>query len=309
MKRLFLIVLLCVLHSYAWATPKMAQPEVVKINDRVYALLGPLGQPSEHNQGYMVNTTVIIGDRGVILVDSGASDEVGQHLANTIAKLTRKPVTHVINTHHHGDHVLGNIVFKDTEIISSEQCRNMVNQTGDEWVAIMENMIGHKLPNTRPVPATLVFGGENTRIQRTIQGVRLVFWVPMGSHSVGDMMVYLPEDKVLLSGDVMVNRTIPVMRDANVKNWVDTLAAARGFDIKTVVPGHGPLMTKTDVARLGQQMAAFYAGIEVGYKKGLTDSETRAALDVTEWQTLDGFESNIGANVSRAFLEVEQASF
>lgn len=309
MKRLFLIVLLYGLHGQPWASPKMAQPEVVKINARVYALLGPLGQPSEHNQGYMVNTTAIIGDRGVILVDSGASDEVGQHLANTIAKLTRKPITHVINTHHHGDHVLGNVVFKGAEIISSEQCRNMVNQTGDEWVAIMENMIGHKLPNTHPVPATLVFGGESTRVQRTIQGIKVVFWVPPGSHSVGDMMVYLPDDKVLLSGDVMVNRTIPVMRDANLKNWIGTLATAREFDARTIVPGHGPLMNKADVARLEQQMAAFHAGIEAGYKKGLTDSETRAALDVTEWKKLEGFESNIGANVSRAFLEVEQASF
>jgi glyoxylase-like metal-dependent hydrolase (beta-lactamase superfamily II) len=309
MKRLMLAALLLSFLGVASAAPKMPPPKVVKINERVYALLGPLGVPSKHNQGYMVNSTVIIGEQGVILVDSGASDEVGSHLRQAIAKLTPKPVTHVINTHHHGDHVLGNSVFQGAEVVSSEICRDMVNKTGDEWVALVESLIGHKLPNTRPVPATVTFAGENARVERTIQGVKLLFWVPPGSHTVGDMMVYLPDDKVLVGGDILVNRTIPVMRDALVKNWVGTLEMAQGFDATVIVPGHGPLMNKADVARLQRQMAGFYAGVEAGYKKGLSDSETRKTLDVAEWKQLEGFEANIGGNVNRAYLEIEQASF
>lgn len=309
MKKWMLAALLLSFLGVASAATKMPPPKVVKINERVYALLGPLGVPSKHNQGYMVNSTVIIGDQGVILVDSGASDEVGSHLRQAVAKLTPKPVTHVINTHHHGDHVLGNIVFKEAEVISSEICREMVNKTGDEWVALVESLIGRKLPNTRPVPATVTFAGENSRVERTLQGVKLVFWVPPGSHSVGDMMVYLPDDKVLVGGDILVNRTIPVMRDALIKNWVGALEMVQGFDATTIVPGHGPLMTKADAARLQRQMAGFYAGVEAGYKKGLSDSETRKTLDVKEWKKLEGFEANIGGNVNRAYLEIEQASF
>lgn len=307
MRRLFLLLaLLCI--SVA-AQAGMAQPKVVKINDRVYALLGPLGMPGKHNQGYMVNSTLIIGDKGAILVDSGASDEVGRHLAGTIARLTGKPVTHVINTHHHGDHVLGNSAFQGAEIISSEQCREMVKKTGDEWVSLVETLVGHKLPHTHPIPATLTFAGEDTRTEREIQGVRMVFWVPRGSHTVGDMMLYLPDDKVLVGGDILVNRTIPVMRDAMVGNWIATLGQVDAFDVAHIVPGHGPLMTKADVAGLRRQMAAFYAGIEAGYKKGLSDSETRRTLDVSAWKKLEGYEANIGSNVSRTYLEVEQASF
>ncbi|MBZ0105561.1 MAG: MBL fold metallo-hydrolase [Sulfuricella denitrificans] len=309
MKRLITIVILILINGMAGAAPAMPQSKAVKINERVYALLGPMGQPSVHNQGYMVNSTVIIGEQGVILIDSGASDEVGKHLANAIRKLTTKPVTHVINTHHHGDHVLGNIVFGQAEIISSEICRDMVNKTGDEWVALMESLIGHKLPNTRPIPASVTFAGENSRVERTIQGVKLVFWVPKGSHTVGDMMVYMPDDKILVGGDILVNRTIPVMRDASVKNWAETLEQVQAFDASTIVPGHGPLMQLQDVSRLQRQMAAFYAGIEAGYKKGLSDSETRKTLDVREWKKLEGFDANIGSNVSRTYLEIEQSSF
>jgi glyoxylase-like metal-dependent hydrolase (beta-lactamase superfamily II) len=309
MMRWMILILMLSINSLACADSKMQPPKVVKINERVYALLGPLGTPSKHNQGYMVNSTVIIGDQGVILVDSGASDEVGSHLRKAIAKLTPKLVTHVINTHHHGDHVLGNIVFQGAEVVSSEICREMVNKTGDEWVALVESLIGHKLPNTRPVPATVTFAGENTKVERTIQGIKLVFWVPPGSHTVGDMMVYLPDDKVLVGGDILVNRTIPVMRDALVKNWVGTLEMVQGFDATTIVPGHGPLMSKADVTKLQRQMAGFYAGVEAGYKKGLSDSETRKTLDVADWKKLEGFEGNIGSNVNRAYLEIEQASF
>jgi glyoxylase-like metal-dependent hydrolase (beta-lactamase superfamily II) len=307
--RLIIIVLAAFLSTAAGAATNIPQPKVVKVNERIYTLLGPMGQPNAHNQGYMVNSTVIIGEQGVILIDSGSSDEVGKHIGKAIAKLTTKPVTHIINTHHHGDHVLGNIAFAQAEIISSEICRDMVKQTGDEWVALMENLIGHKLPNTKPVPASVTHAGENARVEQTIQGVRMVFWIPKGSHTVGDMMVYLPEDKVLVGGDILVNRTIPVMRDALVKNWVGTLEQVQTFDANTIVPGHGPLMKQADVSRLQRQMAAFYTGIETGYKKGLSDSETRKTLDVKDWKKLEGFDANIGGNVSRTYLEIEQASF
>ncbi len=309
MNKLIIIVFSFFIYNLAGAASTIPQPKIIKINERVYALLGPMGLPSAHNQGYMVNSTVIIGEQGVILIDSGSSDEVGKHLGKTIAKLTPKPVTHVINTHHHGDHTLGNIAFGKAEVISSEICRDMVNKTGYEWVALMESMVGHKLPNTRPVTASVTYAGENSRTERTIQGVKLVFWVPKGSHTVGDMMVYLPDDKILVGGDILVNRTIPVMRDAMVKNWAGTLEQVQEFDATTIVPGHGPLMKQADVTKLQRQMAKFYSGVEAGYKKGLSDSETRKTLDVREWKKLEGFEDNIGSNVSRTYLEVEQASF
>jgi glyoxylase-like metal-dependent hydrolase (beta-lactamase superfamily II) len=308
MCRVFLSLFILIFADVACAQAQIPEPRVVKINERVYALLGPLGLPSQHNQGYMVNSTVIIGDQGVILVDSGGTDEVGRHLAKTIARITPKPVTHIINTHHHGDHVLGNVAFKGAEIISSEQCKALVEKTGTEWVRIMENLVGRKFPNTRPVPATLTFK-EESRNGRSLQGVNMVFWVPRGSHTPGDMMVYLPDDKVLIGGDILVNTATPVMRDANVRNWIGALAKAREFDASTIVPGHGPQMTRSDVANLHKLMAGFYAGVEAGYKKGLTDSEIRGTLDLSEWQNLNEFEANMGGNISRAYLEVEAANF
>jgi glyoxylase-like metal-dependent hydrolase (beta-lactamase superfamily II) len=308
MIRLFLILFILIFSNAAYAQAQMPEPRVVKINERVYALLGPMGLPSQHNQGYMVNSTVIIGDRGVILVDSGGTDVVGKHLAKAIARITPKPVTHIINTHHHGDHHLGNVAFKGAEILSSEQCRALVEKTGEEWVQIMENLVGRKFPNTRPVPAMVTFKEESAS-DRNLQGVKMLLWVPRGSHTPGDMMVYLPDDKVLIGGDILVNTTTPVMRDGDIRNWIKALAQVQDFEAATIVPGHGPLMSMADVAKLHKLLAGFYAGVESGYKKGLSDSEIRNTLDLVEWKKLKEYEANMGGNISRAYLEVEAANF
>lgn len=282
-------------------------PKVSKINDRVYAILGPVGLPSKQNGGYQVNSTLILGDKGAIVVDTGATHEVGELIAKTVAGITPKPVTHVINTHHHGDHYLGNTAFKNAEFISAKKAQELIDQTGAEWIALVESMIGKKLTNTKAIAAKTTFP-ENTRTERVINGVKLVFWVPKGSHTPGDLLVYLPDDKVLIGGDVLVNHVVPQMRDAHVKAWIATLDEARKMDFKTVVPGHGPLMSKAEVAKMHATMAKFYQGIEVGYKKGLSDSEVRKTLDLSEWQKLSGTD-NIGTNVNRTYLEVEAANF
>src|SRR5678815_1589467 len=124
------------------------ETRTIKINDRVHVLLGPIQHANRQNQGYMINSTVIVGDKGVILVDSGGSDEVGRHIARAVRKITDKPVTHVVNTHYHGDHYLGNTAFDGATFISSEMCRKMVLETGHEWLALMEHDTGHKLPGT-----------------------------------------------------------------------------------------------------------------------------------------------------------------
>lgn len=283
-------------------------PKVEKINDQVYALIGPIGFPDKDNQGYMANSTVIIGDKGVILVDTGSTDEIGKHLKKTIATLTDKPVTHVINTHHHGDHVLGNVVFKDAEIISAEKCRELMNTPGYGWIEIMENMTEMKFPNTKIVPAKTVYP-ENTKHKVTLQGVSMELIVPNGSHTPGDIMVHLPQYKLLISGDILVKKMMPSFIDAHVKTLIGTIEDISNMDIKTVIPGHGPLMNMDDVRAMHKRIAALYAGVEAGYKKGLVDHEIRKTLDLSKWKNFTEFENLMGVNISRTFLEVEEENF
>ncbi|TDY04214.1 MBL fold metallo-hydrolase [Thiohalophilus thiocyanatoxydans] len=304
----FLPLLLLLPLTAVQAEEQIPEPAVEKINDRVYALLGPIGFPSKENHGYMVNSAVLIGDEGVVLIDTGFSNEIGRHLKNTIAGITDKPVTHIINTHHHGDHILGNSAFPDAEIISSKQCRELVEKEGHNWIGILNNMTGKEHPDTRPVPAQTVYPQES-RTDVTLQGIPMELWAPAGSHTPGDMMVYLPQDKLLISGDILVKKMIPSFVDAHVGSWIDTLAQIEKREIETVIPGHGPLMTLAEVKAMHQRMADLYAGIEAGYNQGLMDSEIRKTLDLSQWKKMKEFEGQMGININRAYLEIERESF
>lgn len=305
----YIVFLVSIFHSLSvYAGGSIPSPKIEKINDQVYALIAPLGFPDKENQGYMSNSTVIIGDKGVILVDTGFTDEIGKHIKKTIATFTDKPVTHVINTHHHGDHVLGNVVFKDAEIISAEKCRELMNAPGYAWVETVENMTGKKFPNTKIIPAKTVYP-EKTSNTVTLQGIPMELIVPAGSHTPGDIMVYLPQYKLLVSGDILVKKMMPSFIDAHVKTLIGTIADISKMDIKTVIPGHGQLMNINEVKAMHKRIEVLYAGVEAGYKKGLTDSEIRKILDLSEWKNFTEFENLMGLNINRTFLEVEEANF
>ena len=283
------------------------EPQTIKINERIFVLLGPVQHANRLNQGYMINSTVIVGDKGVVLVDSGGTDEVGRHIATAVRRITDKPITHVVNTHHHGDHYLGNVAFEGATFISSEMCRRMVLETGHEWLGIMERAIGRKLPGTRPLAAEVTYAA-GTRTETFIHGVRLVFWVPQGSHTIGDLLVHLPDDKVLVAGDVLVNRIVPTLQDGYLKNWIRTLDELSALGVTHFVPGHGDLMTLRDVTALRSAMLRFYSGVQEGFRNGQSEGEIRKSLDLSTWDKLER-SYVIGRNINRAYLEIEADSF
>jgi len=278
-------------------------PEVVKVSERVRVLRGPIQHANAENQGYMVNTTIVIGEHGVVLIDPGGTDEVGRFIRQKVEEITSRPVTHVVNTHPHGDHYLGNSAFPESTIVSSEECRELIVQTGEQWVRLMENLVGRKFPNTRPVTASVVYP-PNSKTNVTLNGVELLFWVPPGSHTGGDMMVYLPAEKVLVAGDILVNGVVPTMQDGVVKNWISVLEDVEQIDADVYVPGHGALMARSQVRSLRRAIDKFYSGVREGYKKGLEEGEVRATLDLSEWEGLERAYV-IGRNINRAYLEVE----
>ena len=150
---------------------------------------------------------------------------------------------------------------------------------------------------------------EATRTDIKLQGIALQIWVPHGSHTNNDLMVYLPEDKVLVAGDILVNTMMPNLGDANVKNWINTLQQITRLDVTTIVPGHGRLMKQQEVKDMHAAMSALYAGVKAGYEQGLMDSEVRKTLDLSYWRKLKYFDNFMGINLNRTYLEVERDSF
>jgi cyclase len=309
MKKLLFLAALVTLIGGAKAD-SLPAVHVQKINDHAYALLGPMPAdvPNRVNGGYVHNSLAIIGDKGVILVDTGSHRQVGEHLKEAIAKLTPKPVTHVLITHFHSDHSLGTIAFPDAKVISSADCAKQIENSGLGMVGFMGRMTGLSLTDTRAVvPGETI--PPNSRQEKEINSIRLVLITPKASHTDGDMMVWLPEDRILATGDIVVNAVTPNFSDGNLKQWITVLDDTLKLTVQTYMPGHGPLMQHQDVEGFRALLAGFYSVVEQTYKSGGAESDVRKNLDLSQWQKLSRYDQLMGSNINRVWLQVEADNF
>ena len=228
--------------SVAAQAPAAPQPLSVNlIKDGVYWTQGG------GNTGFAGgNTGFVVGKTGVIVFDAKMKPEVAKDMLAAIAKITPKPVTHVVLSHSDADHVNGLAGFpQGLTIIAQENCKKE-----------MEASKG--APNAAPQDhlPTQTFDKE---LNLTIDGVRvqLLHWVP--AHTSGDLVMYLPDEKIAFGGD-MVDLTqfalIHSQKGGNSAGWIETAKGIAAINADTFVSGHGGLETK---AALQARLAAVEA--------------------------------------------------
>jgi glyoxylase-like metal-dependent hydrolase (beta-lactamase superfamily II) len=187
------------------------------------------------------NSTVIVGAKGVIVVDAKTSKAGGQTLLAEIAKITPKPVTTVILTHSDGDHIYGLTAFPTgLKIIAQE------NNKKEQEAAIATG--GPASPSPDYLPNQLVTKPKETV---TIDGEKLdlYHWAP--AHTSGDLVVYLPKEKIVVAGDILIGSDpYPRIHDekhGSTEGWIATAKGMAALDSDTFIAGHGPVMTKAEV--------------------------------------------------------------
>jgi cyclase len=221
----------------ALATVAVAQgppPEPFSVNlikDGVYWTRGGAGG----------NTGFVLGKDGVIVFDAKMTPDSAREMLAAIAKITPKPVTHVILSHSDADHVNGLSGFpKGVTIIAQENCKKEMEASKD---------------SQRPAPQdylpTKTFDKE---LDLTIDGVhvQLRHWVP--AHTSGDLIMILPDEKIVFGGD-LVDLTqfayVHAQKGGNTPGWISSMKGIVAIDADTFVSGHGGLETKSTLkARL-----------------------------------------------------------
>ena len=288
--------------------PMQAEP----VAHNVYAIITPARDyPNPENRGWNSNSAFVVTDAGVLLFDTGTSKEIGESIKKVIAGVTDQPVRWIVNSHGHGDHWLGNVAFKDTveNIYASEQVASAVVNDGDIWVDRFKRMTeGATGQTTIFPPNSLVKGPDefsfgNTHARLFLSG---------NSHSPGDLLVWLPGQKVLLAGDVVYSDRMPSTMNANVVQWIDFLGELETMQPEVVVPGHGNVTDLEGIRRLRNLLQAFWVAVEKGYDAGKTDYEmlpdVLKALSLFEAQ-YPGLEEKVRRDISHVYLQVEAASF
>lgn len=216
------------------------QPKQVAPNAWYVEGLSALGTPA--NQNFISNAAFIVTPKGVVVIDALGSPALATRLLAAIQKITPTPVTHVVVTHYHADHIYGLQVFKEkgAKIIAHEAARVYLNS---ETARLRLNASREELApwineKTHLVYADDWISGDKTLI---VGGVEMQI-KPVGpSHTPEDLVVYLPKEKLLFAGDLVFRSRIPFVGQADSRHWIVALESLLAFDATVIVPGHGPL--------------------------------------------------------------------
>jgi glyoxylase-like metal-dependent hydrolase (beta-lactamase superfamily II) len=218
------------------------------------------------------NSGVIVGDKGVIVVDAKTSIAGGKELLDNIAKITPKPVNTVILTHSDGDHVNGLASFPaGVKVIAHEGNKK------EQEKALAAG--GRGAPPADHLPSQVV---SKNRENLKLDGVKveLYHWAP--AHTSGDLVVYLPGEKIVFTGDIIATQLpdplIHLEKNGSSEGWIATTKGIVGLKADQFVPGHGDVQTKSAIEKRLTDAEAKRAKIKDLVAQGKSLDEIRAAV-------------------------------
>lgn len=268
--------LICVL-SLAIFIGKCSEPAdnftVTNVSENVYSIVSPsIGLPTPENKGWNSNVHFIVTGKGVLLFDTGSSELIGNKIKSTIKSITNQPVRWVINSHSHADHWLGNAAFADAEIIASNQAFETMKKYGKDDVAFYAKVTNGTIGSTKLKYPNLLLHEPQ---KRTFGGQEVEFIFANDGHSEGDVLMWLPKQKIIFGGDVLSSDWMPIITNySNLSKLINTLQTVAKLNPSVVLTGHGNVTTVASVLRDVQLLSSVCEQVKLDYEKGLTPTET-----------------------------------
>jgi glyoxylase-like metal-dependent hydrolase (beta-lactamase superfamily II) len=272
----------------------------------VYAVLGDTGRGSEGR----ANAGFIVTSAGVVVVDAEGSPKDGATLLRTIRSVTRQPVRWLVLTHHHPDHHFGAIVFRKAgaKVIAHPDTRTLQSEAGPDaamidWIRVvgLDAMRGFEYANTPDRPVT---GADTLRMG----GRTIVVSHPGPAHTLGDLTVWLPDDRVLFAGDLLIEDGVTMLVDGQSPALLAALDAIDSLHPRVVVPGHGAI--PTDPSALVRQTRAYVSGLRADMRQaveqGIRMKRALSPLPPADPTQPVSLNSRKRRNAVRVYLEMER---
>ena len=218
----------------------MAEKNVsfTEIGDGLYAFTAE-GDP---------NSGVIIGDNSVMIVEAQATPRLANKVIECVRSVTDKPITHLVMTHYHAVRVLGASAFNAPQVIMSEKARSMVVERGQEdwdseFARFPRLFQGHEEIPGLTWPTTTFNGRMSVYL-----GNRRVDIMQLGrAHTAGDAVVYVPDQNVMFTGDIVEYKSACYCGDGHFHDWPDTIENIRAWELDAIAPGRGDALIGPDM--------------------------------------------------------------
>ncbi len=268
---LLALTLLVVGNQQIRAEKKDTTLVVTPISKNVYSIVAPsFGLPTPENKGWNSNCHFVVANTGVLLFDTGSSESIGKKIKHAIASVTDLPVRWIVNSHSHADHWLGNAAFSETveEIIASQPTINTMKQDGPGAVSFFSRITKGSIGATQLLYPTTVL---DQNLKRNFGEVSVEFIFSNDGHSPGDVLMWLPKQKILFGGDVLSSDWMPIVTGhGNVLNFIRTLESVSQLHPKIVLTGHGIAGTGYLIQRDAALLTSVWKQVQSGIKNNKT---------------------------------------
>lgn len=290
--------------EYASTTVEMTP---IQVSKHVWYVKGMSGAATQ-NEGFISNAGFVITPAGVIVYDALGSPSLAQQLVGEIKKITQQPIVKLVLSHYHADHIYGAQVFKElgAEILAPIGAYEYIES------AVSIERLEERRISLFPWVDDDTYIVKPDRILKesesfSLGGITFLINVVGAAHSDGDMTLYVEDDRVLLSGDIIFEGRVPFLGSAHTKFWLQTLEKMEMQSLQGLIPGHGAAakepaktvsLTRRYLAFIRQQMAAVVDELQAF-------DEAYQQTDWSEFSALPAFKEANRKNAYQVYLSLE----
>lgn len=283
-----------------------------RLTPNVYVIHGPTADPTPENQAFRNNPGIVLTREGAVVIDPGSSVHVGEMVVRKVKTLTDKPIVAVFNTHAHGDHWLGNegikLAYPRAVIYAHPKMKAMaIQDEGRMWIKAFNERSNGAAEGTTPVgPDQAVNDGDVISIGDT----RFRILLPGPAHSDHDLMVELPDEKVLFFGDIVRDGLFSPFQ-ASFKGNIAAIDRGLKTGAKVFVPGHGRSGGQKVAMNYRRLLETMREQVRQNYRNGLSDFEMKPKISesLEAYQGWSSLAESLGPLVSAAYQEIEAEEF
>jgi len=279
------------------------KPKLVIPN--VYSAIGATAPATYENSGHNNNLSFVITSDGVVVVNAGDNALLAQALHDEIKTLTPLPVKFVVLENGQGHAMLGTAYWQaqGATVIAHEDAADAIRERGDAILSRMQHRNRDKAMGTVVSEPDVEFSDEYVI---ELGGMRIEVLNLGPAHSPGDIVVWLPEQKLVISGDMAFHqRLLPVFEDTITGDWLESWSAFAALGAEHVIPGHG---MPTNMKEVTKYTVGYLSYMRQEVAKILEDGGSLIEayqIDQSAYQHLDTFEQLSGLNADRIFKEME----
>lgn len=287
------------------------RPEAVQVAPDSYMVQGLSAMGSGANRNFISNAGFVVTKDGVLVIDALGSPALARELLAEIRRITPAPVRYVVLTHYHADHIYGLQAFKDAgaTVIAHQAGREYLNS---ETAALrLQTSRAELAPavdaQTRLVPADRWIDGRTTL---QLGGLDFVLQPAGPAHTPEDLVVWVPQLKLLFAGDLVFRGRIPFVGQADSGRWITALDTLLAFDARIIVPGHGPASAsaRADLELTRDYLAYLRKTMGEAARNMDPFEEAYARTDWSRFDKLPLFNAANRINAYNTYLLMEQAA-